>query len=532
MKLAVLWAALWLPAPAPTCSQPRTGPGAAVETEETAAARSQATRLKEHPEARLRLARRLLELDLFGRPASAADRADRLDEAAEWIRNNPEDARRLAAGFAGDDRDGTRAFETSLTRRVRRHFELNPKSNQGLLGALTAAGSRSKDILDLADRLAEEERREAMRNVFEGRSGGEPRTLTAREDSRRAPDAGTFDDSIIRPGIYDRLSAANPAGYSPQVLALQSSLNAQRVPGSPALAETGRLDHATLLHPAHALSYDLRRLQSQWRLQKAWASPEGSGGNGTFHPERPARPGRLPGNPGAGREPSQRFQTRRRALERAARAIEELRASAEPARDPSKITQGMLQTLGLKQREAARWISVASLEADRQNLELLRDFWSPELIRRIEAAPAPEAARRAYMHQGRLLRERLSRILGADARALAELRLPDPRTAAEKARPILESVQPLRKDLPEHIQLFSSLPALLASRTETRPGRRSLLRRWALRLAPDGSCARRRRREWEGNASLLEAFGRAASGDYAGARRALPSPSTSGLARE
>ena len=375
--------------------------------------RRAAAALRDDPGARERLAARILSSGLAEGVSSSRDAGEARSEALIWIRGHPEDAARLAVGFARDDESHTDAFERSLRTRIKRDYELNPNLYKGLLGVLDFAGRRSQEVLS-REKITEESQSEIMKRIFEG--AGE------------APALGT-----VRPGsgpaaAYDRISSLNPTGYSADVLAYQNSLNAERVPGAPHVPETGRLDYYTLVHPYYAL-YSRAALLKKTAVE--------------FF------------------EPASLPEDIRLALDGAEKALADLKAEADKTMDASRITKGRLIALGRKQEGIQRWLTIASLENDLRRLESLRGFWTRNLKDRIAAAPAPPEARAEYLGAGERLYGRILAVREYDRRALDILQKPDYAAGLARVNELLKAAEPLRGNLDADVAAVRSAPERL-----------------------------------------------------------------------
>lgn len=334
-----------------------------VESAATAEVRRAAERLERDPAAAEALTERIMRSRV--RRRLGAEDPERI---SAWVRKSPASAAHLAVGFAQDDARGDDSFERSLDTRLERLFQLNPGRYRGLFGRLSGMSLESRRIG--LERPDEEDSREALKRLFEGRQSSEGKVRARTEVRAEAS--------------YDRLSAGNLGGRSPDVLAYQNAMNQRRAPGAPRLVETGRLDHATLRYPYYGLRYDLDRLK------------------------------RAAGDvPAASR--------RGLALAGAEAAIADFDAEAGRAAAPGGITRERIQRLSRLRRRAARWIAAASvseLEAG-----LAARVGCPERLRaRMETALAEASAVSARLAEDSAeddpSLERRVRLLRAEARAL------------------------------------------------------------------------------------------------------------------
>ena len=291
--MSLLLALLLFAAPASAGDAPPIT-GGAVSTKDTELARRMKEALKSDPALAQTLAERILRSSLAGEfikegPKNAGEeerRAAALEDIKTWILENPSEAAFLAVGFSKDDREGNHEFEQSLFQRVSRFFALNPDRDKGILGRLNRLGSESQSLIKQLN-MDDDERRQLLQKMFEGSAETQAKVSGKSEGSGgkggEAPSKGA---SYAGDAIYDRLSAANPTGYSPQVQQLQSELNAAGAPGAPRLIETGKLDYPTLRHPYHALAYDAGRIDSSYRAQRAWAQAKALKLEGSYAQEQ------------------------------------------------------------------------------------------------------------------------------------------------------------------------------------------------------------------------------------------------------
>ncbi|MBI4422409.1 MAG: hypothetical protein HY554_01700 [Elusimicrobia bacterium] len=492
-----------------------------VGAEDGEVARQVRDTLADDPAARGALARRLLASSLAERLSGGRrDPAAAEAEIAAWILANPGDAARLAVGFARDDRAGTREFESSLHERVRRYLALNPDRHKGILGVLGAAGSQSKLVLKLDKKLAEEEQRELIKQLFEGRGSESNKVLTQDEAPGRSGERGG-PGAVGFAGAYDRLSELNPSGYSPDVLSLQSALNAQRPPGAPKLVESGRLDYATLAHPVYGLRHHLGRQEGSLKAQRAWELARALGRERELRAEQcsdPSVQAKLEAD-AKGRAVPARLERRRAALDRARAEVEQFQRAALALRDPASITRAGLRSLSTRQKEAARWLMIADLEGDLHRLESESAFWTPELEGLVRSAPAPEPARRAFLARGGAARTRLAGIRAFDEAALAVLLSQDYAARWSEMERQLAQANALRRGLSRDLLLLTRVPPALHAARRPASGWRAWLEPWVRRFAPSSAWAREAERRERRGSAWLEAFSLVAAGDFDRAQR-------------
>ncbi|MBI4347454.1 MAG: hypothetical protein HY553_11405 [Elusimicrobia bacterium] len=520
-----LLVAFWLAAGAWAQVAPDVGRAAEVQNEETALVARAAEALRDDASMRDSLARRLLASSLADQLSGGETDPEKAKEAvAQWIAEHPEDAANLAVGFAKDDESGTKEFEISLRERVSRSLALNPERYHGILGVLSAAGKESKLIKKLEKKMDEEEQRELVKRLFEGQGGEQGRVLKQPEGDGKGSGSGggASPSAVAGSSAYDRLSELNPSGYSPEVLSLQSQLNAQRPPGAPKLIETGRLDYTTLAYPTYALRSDLGRQSGSAAAREAWAVARALGREREFTAEQYSLQGVQASlaKAGKGVKLPPRVVRRKEALERARAAIAEFEAEAARMQQPSAIHRAGLRTLSAKQKEASRWLVIASLEADVERLEAESGFWTADLENLVKTAPAAEHARQAFLGRGKAVRERLARIQARDQAALAILLSSDYAARWRQMEGELAEGNRLRQGLSRDIQLVSRVPGQLHSAYRPVPRWRAWLESALIKLAPTTRIAREASARERRASGWSEAFGLVAAGDFVRAQRA------------
>lgn len=481
-RRAALAAALLWAAPARASAPPVEG--RLADSKDSDLARRMKAALAEDPSRADALAARVLRSSLGPRLADAPDPDLARGQLREWLLANPDAAAHLAVGFARDDADGTDAFERSLYKNAERFLELSPDRDKGILGRLDGLGRASKALKADAD-LSDEDRRKLMKDLFEGRGAQNAAGTADRPEGRPGGGAGAVADD----GIYDRLSAANPTGYSPQVQALQSELNRSAPPGAPRLIETGKLDHATLVFPAHPVRYDVSRLE-------AAAAREAAARRASALGERPSA--EALSDPGVQRDLEARAKSplppalsrRLEALSRARAALDALVAAAEPAKRPGAITPALLKTLAAKRRDAARWVQLAALEEVLGVLEGLTSVRDAALKERLALAPADEEDRRRFWDGGGRLEEQARQALESGRRARELLADRDDAASWAKAESLISAARAAAKRLPADAAAYRTAPERLRATAWTPPRWRVLLEDAALRWAPASSFAK------------------------------------------
>ncbi|HVE14146.1 MAG TPA: hypothetical protein VNI01_12175, partial [Elusimicrobiota bacterium] len=405
MSAALLLAALL--AAAPRAGAEESAPearGAAIDNPDEQLARTVASQLASNPNMAQGLAARILDSRVTEAITASKDQSKAFQEVRDWVQKNPVDAAHLAIGFAQDDADGTQNFENTLFERIERHFRLNPDRYNGMYGKLHEMAGISKSLARSAQ-LTDDARKEHIQAYFDGLAGqGATRSLTG--NAPGADDGGAVHAGIATGELYDHLSASNPTGFSPEIMALQSQLNASRPPGSPKLIPTGKLDLATLRFPVFGLRHALEVLQETMRAQRAYLQAKALGlpveGKGRAQWDTPD--GQLAlDQKAAFKDPLPSFARRKDLLAKAADAVDRFDQIAAQAKNPKWISAKGLGELSAARQEATRWITAASLEEKLYRLESCRGFLTPALLDAIARAPVSEDSRRLYLARGKAM---------------------------------------------------------------------------------------------------------------------------------
>lgn len=367
------------------------------------------------------LVERIMKSKIADAISKETDQGKKSADVRAWVVGDLGSASEVALGLNQDDSQGTHLFENTLVKQLVQTFRRNPNAEKGAYGVLKGAAKQSK-IIDTAEQdVSEEQRREALRSLFEGKGTQGARVITGQAPSS----AEQLPSMVLTGSFYDRLSAGNIRGYSPQLMALQSALNTRRPPGAPQLIETGKLDFATLSYPAYGLRYDLGNLEE--RLRRARLAQLANLAGVRLTPSDMVDPNleaRLLGNLAdvqAGDKLSKRFASRAVLLVKAKTALTAFETAALRSKDPSDISRALLVELAGRQREAARWITAAALEEALGHVEAEEGFLTAELLIAIDAVPAPAPARESYKRRGKQYQTRLAQLKVNAQRALAAL---------------------------------------------------------------------------------------------------------------
>jgi len=454
-------------------------PAAAEEPPETHAADrgdpvllSVKNRLADDPAMADALTERLLRSRLGGVISRETDPDARRAAIREWIAADPESAARISMGLAQDEKEGAARFEDSLFRQTHTVIEDNPGAEKNVFGRLRKAAKDSRLIKKQAEELSEDERREILRSLFEGKGSQSEKVITQHEDGKASLEKPSVSVAVFT-GYYDRLSDGNLRGYSPQLLSLQSSLNARRPPGAPTLIETGKLDYATLSYPGHAMRYDLKNLElrlSRERLSLLARMARRTLAASAALPPRLARRAAL--------------------LEKARAAAAAFDAAAVKSKDPAAITKALLIELGRGQKEASRWIAVAALEEELSRLETEEDFLTPELLSAIDAVPAPAPTREAYRKRGAAFKAKYAAAKSNAQKAQSLLESEGWASALAEVDRLVAANRSLRRNLLRDTDVFSRVPRRIAESRVSQARWREVIDGLALKWAPGTAFAR------------------------------------------
>ena len=426
-----------------------------------------------------RIARSRLAASLTPDPSPDA----RLAAAKEWIKSDPASAAHIALGLAGDDASGTTQYEDALIKQFGKSYEANPGAERNIFGRLRKTAKDSRLIKKQAEDMSEDERRELLRTLFEGKGAQSEKVIEGHPDGKPPSDKPS---TAAFNGIYDRLSGGNLHGYSPQLLALQSALSARRPPGAPALVETGKLDYATLSYPAYAMNYDVGNLEKRLRAERIMTLARLAGKTLTARDwADPDLESKLPAG-----QLSPRLKRRADLAAKANAALAAFSAAAEKAKNPNAISRALLIELGAKQKETARWIAAAALEEELSRVDELADFLTPELLAAVAAAPAPPDVRDAYKRRGEALKAKVARVKSNAEKALGLLESDAWAGALAQVDALVAENHDLKLTLSRDIGDYSRVPFGIADSLLIQPRWREWLDNFAVKWAPSLSYSR------------------------------------------
>ncbi len=497
--------------------------GAAVDPGDAEQVEEMRRQLQADPQVAQALIERIMRSRLGDRFSAETDPQRRREELAAWIADDPASAAQVAIGLARDDAEGSHRYENTLLKTTRTRLSFNPGSRKGVFNKLKKASDQSR-LMNKDDNkdLAEEEKQELIKSMFEGEGTQSGRVLTMEKDgTAKNPEGGVPASAALGNTYYDRLSAGNLRGYSPQLLAMQSALNLRRPPGAPALIETGKLDHLTLAYPGFGMKFDVDNLEKRLRRERLTILAQLAGRTlGARDFDDLDLEAKLLAQVGADKL-KPRLARRAAAVARARAAHAAFMAKAELARDPNNISRKLLHELGLLQRDGARWIAAAALEEELSRVENEEGFMTAELRAAIEAAPVPPDAKAAYLRRGENYAKRLKALKENATEALAILETDAWEAQAAKVEKLVGENSLLRRELSRDVADYSKVPFRIAES-------RVVLARWrvyaedlAIKWVPRTSFAKTASGRRGRLARYREVFLKIASGDLAQARLML-----------
>ncbi|HVC08481.1 MAG TPA: hypothetical protein VNH15_00900 [Elusimicrobiota bacterium] len=344
-----------------------------------------------------------------------------------------------------------------------------------------------------------EEQAEILSTMFEGQSADIRKIITP----QTSPAGAAAASEPQAAGYLDRLSLSHLTGYSPKIQALQSRLNAQAagIPGTPRLAETGKLDYPTLSYPRYVLYYDLSRMKARLRAEKI------------------SEVGNFFADPAA--------QKQAAVLGRAESAIASFDQATQAAKNPRAITISLIRALSGKQKEASRWISEAALLQQKSRAERRQALFSPALYSLVLAAPVNDGVKRAYIARGKGFFSVLKEIADEDGRAAQLLES----KSWEASLPLVAQIESrnaaLNGSLSRYLPDYVKTPYLLdsVSKQNPAPGLWDKISAW---IYPAGAPARNAAQQAAELGRLSSAFRDIAAGNLEAAHTILELVSSSG----
>ncbi|PIR19720.1 MAG: hypothetical protein COV48_00430 [Elusimicrobia bacterium CG11_big_fil_rev_8_21_14_0_20_64_6] len=493
--------------------------GTAVEGGQSQAVAEMKRQLEGDPGLQEALVDRILHSQIGSSISGETDEKKKRAAVRAWVQGDLGSAAEVALGLAKDEADGTHLFENSVVKYLKQTFSRN-NTNRGAFGVLKGAAKTSKLINHPDQEAGEEEKRELLRNLFEGKGSQGGKVITGQAPEGK-PASETPASAALANSFYDRLSAGNIRGYSPQLMALQSALNTRRPPGAPALIETGKLDHATLSYPAHGLRYDIGNIEERLRRSRiAQLATLGGVRLSERDMQDPGLEARLLAKVPADKLPK-RFAARAAANERARTALAAFERAAAKSKDPNQITKGLLVELSGRQREAARWLTVASLEEELARIESEEGFLTADLLAAIDAAPAPAAVRASYKRQGESYTARLGKLKANTIGSLDALQSDAWLSRISEIEKMMAESRNLRMNISRDISDYRLVPFRIGEAVLRQPRWREYLDDLLVKYARSTSHGRAVAGRRGKLARFLGIFGQIASGDLNGAHLSL-----------
>jgi hypothetical protein len=480
-------------------------------------------KLKNDPAFADSVAQRVAKSRLIARLTTDSSEEARVAAAQSWIKDDPAGAAHIALGLSSDDMTGTTNYEDALLSQLAKQYDANPGASKNTFGRLSKTAKDSKLLKKQADGMSDDEKREILRNMFEGQGSESSKVITDKNEGQNRPpsDKGGGRAATAFNGIYDRLNAGNLRGYSPQLMSLQSALSAHRPPGAPALVETGKLDYQTLAYPAYGMHYDIDNLQTRLNRENIIQLAKLAGRTLTAEDWKdPTLEIKLSAQVPPDKLPA-RLKRRASLLGKARAAQAAFVDAAEKAKNPNAITRALLVDLGGKQKETARWIADAALEEELSRVDELEGFLTPELLAAVDAAPAPAEERAAYKARGAALQAKVAKLKGNAVKAQGLLEADAWAGSLGEVDKLVAENHDLKRTLPSDVRDYARVPYAVAESMLVQPRWRvwldDLAVKWASSLSYSRGVALRRGRL----ARCMNVFGLIASGDAAGAHAAL-----------
>lgn len=491
--------------------------GRAVEDDNSAAIEDMRKQLEENPDLREALVDRMMLSKIAGAISDELDDGKKRSDVRSWVQGDTASAAEVALGLAKDEADGTRLFENTLVKHLKQTFRRN-NTNRGAFGVLKDAAKTSRLAGHPDQRAGEEEKRELLRSLFEGKGSHSESVITG-----SAPTAAsdTPMSAALANSFYDRLSADNMRGYSPQLLSFQNELNARRPPGALTLVETGKLDHKTLSYPAYGLRYDLGNLEARLRRARLAALAALGGVQLTERDMKdPNLEARLLSKTPMDRLPK-RFLARAAANGRAKAALEAFETAAARSKDPNQITKALLIELSDRQREVARRLTAASLEEELARVESEEGFLTADLLAAVDAVPAPVHARESYKRRGESYQERVLKLKANAQKSLDALQSSAWLSRIAEIEPLLAENRNLRRNLSRDIADYRLVPYRVVEGVLKQPRWREIIDDMIVKYMTSTSSGRKIASRREKRSRFLGIFRQIASGDLEGAHLSL-----------
>ena len=514
LAAAATWAEDGEPSSEPT--------GAAIEDGRSQAIGDMRKQLEGDPGLQEALIDRIMKRSkIAGTISGESDDHKKRSDVRAWVQGDLGLAAELALLLAKDEADGTYFFENALVKRLKLPVQVN-NADRGAFGVLKGAAKTSKLMGQPDQQAGEEEKRELLRNLFEGKGAQGEKVITGQAPEGKIASSDNIPASAaLASSFYDRLSAGNIRGYSPQLMSLQNALNTRRPPGAPKLIETGKLDYATLSYPAYGLKYDIATLEE--RLRRARLAELATLG-GVQLTERDMRDPNLEARLLAKlrmKKIPARFAARAAAIDRAKAALSAFETTAEKSKDPNQITKVLLVELSGRQREAARWLTAAAVEEELARIESEEGFFTDDLLAAIDAVPAPAPARESYKRRGQSYKERVLKLKANVQQSLNALQADAWLSHSAEIEKMTAESRNLRRNLSRDISDYRLVPFRIGEAVLRQPRWREILDDLIAKYAKFTSYGREVANRRGKLSRFLVIFGQIASGDPEGAHLSL-----------
>lgn len=479
-------------------------------------------KMKDDPALADAVAERVTRSRLVGKITDSRDHDQQLEAVKKWIADDPASAARIGLGLAGDDTTGKTTYEDMLLKQMGVTYEENEGAQRNIYNRLKRGAKDSRLLKKQSEDISPDEQSEIIKNLFEGKGTQSDRVISGKgQADGKIPEGAAAGPATAFNGIYDRLSAGNLRGYSPQLMSLQSALNQRRPPGAPPLIETGKLDYATLSYPAYGMEFDVRNLEARERQDRVLALARAAGVTLAARDWRDPQLEQKLQAKAPDAKLSAHLARRAELRAKARAALDKFSQDAEAAKSPNGITRGLLIQLGQDQKESARWIADAALEEELSRLEPLEGFLTPELLAAVDAVPAPAATRESYKRRGQALDQRVKRIKANAQKAQGLLEGDSWASSLGQVDSLVADNRDLKAGLGRDVEDFARTPFKIAESRVSQPRWRDMLDDLAVKWAPALSYSRQVAFRRGRLARLLNVFELIASGDANGAHTAL-----------
>ncbi len=472
--------------------------------------------IESNPKLAKAIAEEIAHSSIGNRISLSKSSLEKTKEIEAWLLKNPQAGAIIGLGLQADAASGNHDFENRMNQELSQ-FEPNPGAVHNAYYQLKRASRKERSML--SDKtMTNEERVEILNNLFEGRGSGSKAIIRRMQKGSSSQSPAT---TLIQ-NFYNRLSASNLSGYSPDIAALQSQMARENIPGAPPLVVTGYLDYKTLSYPAYEMKYDLSNLKLRLNVEETLALAKELGIKiSSQEAKDPATLSSLLDKAQKKGIPIPRdFQIQTETLLRAKKALQDFEAFAQKGQAKKKITLSFIRRLGNLQNEASRWINAAFLEGEISRILKEEKSLSPRLKEAIASCPVSVQERGEYLARGQSFFDRLNALNASDSKALADLVNHWPQKSSEASRLMQKSAQ-TRPHLFTDTEDFISVPYRLASLYQPEPRWKSWARKVAREFFSWTAYGQALKSLDEERQSLKNVFLSIATGDQTAARRML-----------